>query len=233
MSKELIILTISAASIGFFHTILGPDHYVPFVAMARTGKWSQGKTVIITILCGLGHLLSSTLLGTIGIALGLGITRIGFFDSLRGGIAAWALIAFGLLYFIWGIKKAIRDSMHRHSHGDGTVHSHQHRKEHLHLHRDDKTLSLTPWVLFTIFFFGPCEPLIPLLIYPAANESLLSVVWVVAVFGFVTVITMLVVVLVLIKGVAFSPFKDFEKYAHSLAGAAICISGVTIQFLGV
>ena len=35
MTQELTVLTITAASIGFIHTILGPDHYLPFIVMAN------------------------------------------------------------------------------------------------------------------------------------------------------------------------------------------------------
>ena len=68
MNNELTILSITAASIGFIHTLIGPDHYLPFIVMGRAAKWSLTKTIIITFLSGIGHILSSVLLGFIGIA---------------------------------------------------------------------------------------------------------------------------------------------------------------------
>ena len=41
--KELTVLLISAASIGFFHTLFGPDHYLPFIVMGKARKWSVKK----------------------------------------------------------------------------------------------------------------------------------------------------------------------------------------------
>ena len=76
MTRELATLIATAASIGFFHTLVGPDHYLPFIVMAKSGKWSLFKTGCVTVLCGLGHVLSSILLGAIGIALGLAVTRV-------------------------------------------------------------------------------------------------------------------------------------------------------------
>ena len=35
MNIDLGLLLLTAASIGFIHTLLGPDHYLPFVAMWR------------------------------------------------------------------------------------------------------------------------------------------------------------------------------------------------------
>ena len=72
----MLILIATAASIGFFHTILGPDHYLPFIVMSRSGKWSVKKTMLVTLLCGLGHVLSSILLGVAGIALGVAVFRL-------------------------------------------------------------------------------------------------------------------------------------------------------------
>ena len=87
-------------------------------------------------------------------------------------------------------------------------------------------------MLFTIFVLGPCEPLIPLLMYPAAKRSLGGVILVAGVFGLVTVATMIGVVLVCTLGISRLPVKRIERYSHALAGAAVALSGMAIQFLG-
>jgi len=42
--------TITAASLAFVHTLLGSDHYLQFIVMARARKWTVYKTSLITIL---------------------------------------------------------------------------------------------------------------------------------------------------------------------------------------
>src|SRR3990167_6614934 len=116
LNQELLILSITAISIGFFHTLLGPDHYLPFIVMARARRWPLLKTGWVTLLCGIGHIMSSVLLGIIGAALGIAVTRLEILESFRGSLAAWALIAFGLVYFIWGLRQAIRNRPHAHLH---------------------------------------------------------------------------------------------------------------------
>ena len=111
--------------------------------------------------------------------------------------------------------------MHEHSHTDGHAHVH-----------DGQKAPLTPWILFTIFVFGPCEPLIPLLMYPAAESGLWATVLVAAVFSVATIGTMLTIVLVASWGVSFARLGRLERYTHALAGATICISGLAIHFLG-
>ncbi len=233
---ELTVITITAASIGLFHTLLGPDHYLPFIVMARARKWSLVKTTCITALCGAGHVLSSIVLGIIGIALGISINKLGAIESFRGGLAAWLLVAFGAGYFVWGLFRArkSRPHVHWHAHGDASmpIHKHTHSKGHLHLHKGEKAKNLTPWILFTIFVFGPCEPLIPLLIYPAAKSSTFGLVLVAGVFGVVTIATMLSIVILLSLGANLLPMGRLERYTHALAGATICLCGIAIRFLG-
>lgn len=235
MTNEMAILTATAATVGFFHTLLGPDHYLPFIVMAKANRWSKIKTAWITILCGIGHVGSSVVLGTVGIAFGIAVSHLQFLESFGGNIAAWLLIGFGLVYFIWGVRQAVlnKPHSHRHIHQNGTVHSHTHTHaaEHVHVHDQGKK-NMTPWILFTIFVLGPCEPLIPILMYPAAQKSIGGTVLVASVFSIVTILTMLSVVFVSLSGINLLPAKALERYMHALAGAAILFSGLGIQFLG-
>jgi ABC-type nickel/cobalt efflux system permease component RcnA len=236
ITPEVFILSATAASLGFFHTLFGPDHYLPFIVMSRARKWSLLKTMGITGLCGLGHIGSSVLLGTIGIALGAAVFKLEALESFRGNIAAWALIVFGLVYFAWGMRRAVRNRTHRHLHAhlDGTAHQHTHvhAEEHLHVHDQENRINITPWILFTIFVLGPCEPLIPLLMYPAAQKSLGGLVLVTTVFGGVTIATMTSIVLLSTLGINLIPMKKVERYTHALAGGAIFLCGISIVFLG-
>jgi sulfite exporter TauE/SafE len=204
--------------------------------MSKSGEWSKNKTFWVTLLCGIGHVGSSVIIGLIGIAFGIAVSKLVFIESFRGDIAAWLFTAFGLAYFIWGMKRAYKNKPHNHfhSHGDGVIHSHTHvhKEEHTHVHEDQNKPSLTPWVLFTIFVFGPCEPLIPLLMYPAAQRSSYGIAAVALTFGIVTISTMLSVVFISIRGIDLLPMKKLERYTHALAGAAICVSGLLIIVLG-
>ena len=235
MTSSLWLLCVTAASIGFLHTLFGPDHYLPFIVMKKARNWSFAKTLSITIACGLGHVLSSVVLGLIGIAAGIAIMKLEVFESFRGNIAAWALIGFGFAYFLWGVRMAIRNKPHTHIHvhDDEKKHSHHHSHVDVHSHvHEDKVKSITPWILFVVFVLGPCEPLIPILMYPAAKGSLMGLILVTSVFGIVTLATMTGIVVIVSFGIDLVPIKKIERYTHALAGAAICLSGMAIQFLG-
>ncbi len=236
MSSEFTALLVTAASLGCVHTILGPDHYLPFIVMARARNWSRARTLWITVLCGLGHIGSSVLLGLIGIAFGLAVSQLEGLESARGSIAAWLMIAFGLVYFVWGARRAYLNKPHSHVHlHEGGVehsHDHTHAEEHAHAHDKAAKANITPWVLFTIFVFGPCEPLIPILMYPAVQQSTGGLLLVTAVFGAATIVTMLSVVMAALSGIKLLPTVRLERYSHAIAGATILLCGVSIQFLG-
>lgn len=237
MTSETILLLSTAASVGVIHTLLGPDHYLPFVAMARAGSWSKRKALVVTTLCGLGHVIGSVVLGLVGIAFGLSLSRLEAFESSRGSYAAWALIAFGLLYMLWGVRRATRGHTHAHvhAHRDGKLHlhTHDHTGQHLHPHPQQSRKSVTPWVLFVIFLLGPCEALIPLLMFPAATQSTGALFLVVGTFGLATVGTMLATVFATLEGIDRIPLGRLERHAHTLAGLTILLCGVAIQFLGI
>lgn len=236
MTGELSALIITAVCVAFLHTILGPDHYLPFVMLSWARKWSAAKTLLVTVLCGAGHIAGSVLLGLIGVSLGLAVKKLQLFESVRGNFAAWLLIALGLMYLVWGLRKAYRNKPHEHGHTHASEaaheHTHNHFLEHTHIHDDKAAVSVAPWALFVLFVFGPCEPLIPILMYPAAKNSLSSLVVVTGVFALTTIGTMAGAVLLCRIGFSFSVLEHLRRFADAIAGATICLCGLTIQLLG-
>ncbi|MEN8194224.1 MAG: sulfite exporter TauE/SafE family protein [Bacteroidota bacterium] len=236
MDSQILVLAGAAASIGVIHTALGPDHYIPFIALSKSQNWSKLKTILVTSLSGLGHVGSSILIGVFGYLIGTSLFSLEALESIRGNVAGWSLIILGLLYTVWGIKKSFKKESHSHIHihTDGTAHTHSHNHEnstHAHIHKSGKS-DVTPWMIFLIFLFGPCEPLIPLLIYPAAEQNTFAVVLISLVFSISTIMTMLVIVFFGLYGLSFLPIAKINKHIHTLSGFSILICGVGIQFLG-
>jgi nickel/cobalt transporter (NicO) family protein len=235
-NTALATLSATAASIGFVHTIAGPDHYIPFIAMSRAGRWSLTKTTLITIACGLGHVASSVVIGIAGIAVArLTLERLEWFEAARGQLAGWLLLGFGLAYMSWGLRKAYRNKPHAHvhAHTDGTVHSHKHTHadEHVHPHNAEAPqANMTPWILFTIFVFGPCEALIPILMFPAADLGLWSTAIVTLAFALTTIGTMTAIVVAAHVGITRISIPWLERYAHAAAGFALAACGAGISW---
>jgi sulfite exporter TauE/SafE len=230
MNADLLALAISASTLSFLHTASGPDHYLPFVVLSRSKKWSLSKTIFWTAICGFGHIFSSLLIGAIGVLLGWQLARISWFQNVRGNFSGWCLLVFGLAYLAYGIWRAMKDSRHKHFDVYGSevyVYEHQHGQAIL----PNQRIRVTPWILFVLFVMGPSEPLLPLLFYSGSRHSSLEVGVLVIVFSITTVITMIAMVLVGIYGYSFFRTERIERYTHAIGGAVISICGTGMVFL--
>lgn len=213
MSESFIALVGASFSIAFFHA-LGPDHWMPFVMIGRARNWTKNRLMIITLAGALGHVGSSLLLGSIGIALGV-LTMVEGIEHMRHHMAIWLLIGFGVAYALWGLKHA--------------------RRPHSHSHDLDARLStrktVTIWTAFAVFFLGPCEPLIPLM-FLAVGESWAGVVIIGAIFSLVTVAVMMTLVYLAWKGASLVNLKSLERYTHTIAGVVIAATAGIVLVLG-
>jgi sulfite exporter TauE/SafE len=222
----------TAIGIASLHTVLGPDHYLPFIALSKAHNWSFGKTFMWVIICGCGHVWSSVLLGLGGALLGWNLSKISWLENVRGGMAGWALLLFGLLYCLWGLWRAWQNKSHKHfdTYQDGNIYVYEHK--HGQAVASAEKHKVTPWVMFIIFLLGPCEPMIPLLFVPAAKNSIAGMIILIAVYTLFTLITMLVMVLLGYYGLKLFKTEKLERYMHALGGLALFVSGAGILFMG-
>lgn len=202
-------LLLSTVMIAGLHALV-PDHWLPFVMLARAQNWSQSRLTAITFLGGLGHVASSLLIGVIGISLGIAMEKINLWESNRGNVAGLLLIGFGLLYTLWGIKNW------------GRKHSHELTTAKL----------VSSWTLFALVVFGPCEPLIPIFIAGSAF-GWMHVLTLSVVFGVTTILMMLLQVHLGVRGISLIASHRFERASDVVAGAVITLTGVGIRVLGV
>ena len=205
----------TAASLAIVHTLLGIDHSLPFVALGRARGWALGRTLLVTALCGAGHVASSVVIGAAGVGLGIATDALLWLESARGELAAALLIGFGLAYAAWAGCKGLRAR-------DGAR-----------SHRDSRGADrVTPWALFVLFVLGPCEPLIPLMVVPGMARDWLGVAAVVGVFGLLTIGVMLLAVAAAWRGVALLGAERIGRHADVAAGLVVAASGAAVLFLG-
>lgn len=231
MTPTLLALGLTAMTIAVAHTATGPDHYLPFIVLARSRKWGLLYTVFLTALCGFGHVLSSVILGLLGVFLGWQLDKIEWFQGFRGNTAGWALFLFGLAYLVYGLRTVWLNRPHKHFDVLGEdVYVYEHR--HGEFVMPGSRRLVTPWVLFAIFVMGPSEPLIPLLFYSGADRSVLEISVLISVFTISTILTMLAMVLIGLYGAHFFRTSLLERYAHVISGAVVTLCGAGITFLG-
>ena len=62
METTFIALLGTSIAVGFIHTLVGVDHYLPFIALGAAERWSLKKSLSWTTLCGVAHLGSTLVL---------------------------------------------------------------------------------------------------------------------------------------------------------------------------
>lgn len=145
ISFEFIPAILTGLTVAVLHASL-PTHWLPFVLAARTQKWSYKKTFSILMIAGLGHVVTTTLLGALVVWFGVEIhERYGF---ILVSVAASGVFLFGA----YNIFQHFRG--HKHSHCDNT---HPH-------HHDFNSTASDGWAvlsLLSLLTFSPCESFLP------------------------------------------------------------------------
>ena len=197
----------SGLLVAFFHAAL-PTHWLPFVLVGRGQGWGAGKTLTIAAGAGVGHTLSTMLLGVL--LTGAGIA----FEQRFGGMSPWivggVLVALGVFY-LW------RQALRRHGHA--------HAKPRL--FTSDRAAVLA---LLTLVTISPCEAFLPVYLsgvrYGWAGFVLLSLV-----LAGATIAGMVVFTGVSMIGVRRLPLALLERYEAGVLGAVLCALGVGIMLL--
>ncbi|MGK2860123.1 MAG: hypothetical protein ACSLFQ_23245 [Thermoanaerobaculia bacterium] len=216
MNQPLLLTLIAAAiTVAGLHS-LAPDHWAPFAALARARNWSAGRTVRVTIFCGLGHVTVSAVLGLVAIALGLQLIEA--LGTRMESIAGILLITFGLVYALWGFRTRAGHRLHGHSHSHFD-----------HIHDSERT---TAWSLFALFSVDPCVALLPILV-AAAPLGWVAVVSVVIAYELSTILSMISLVLLARAGVTRLRFHWLDHWGHAAAGAFIVLVGIVVGLLGI
>lgn len=224
MTRTSILLVLSACSTAITHALI-PDHWLPFVLMARLQKWSVRRAALLTGLAGLLHVLMSVVLGALAILIGSGSAqrlaeRVGRpLESLAGLL----LVVFGLAY---GILSHVREARAhgrggRHGEPDG-MHAHGHLLARWMRH------SRTGAALVVIVGISPCALLAPIL-FAAAADGPTPVAAAALAFASCTVLTMVVVVSLALHGMRRFELSFFTRWGDLASGLLLAAIGVALM----
>ncbi len=144
---SILPILLTGLFISVLHSML-PTHWLPFVMASRSQKWTWSKTQSILLIAGFGHIIMTTILGSVIFVLGLGVYH--NIQSYFIAIASSSIALFGG-YQIYQYKMG-----HKHSHCD---------HDHAHHHSDEfQTKSKDGWAilsLLSLLTFSPCESFLP------------------------------------------------------------------------
>jgi ABC-type nickel/cobalt efflux system permease component RcnA len=130
-----LVLVATVAVVGVLHTLV-PDHWAPIVVLARQRGWSVARTARAAALAGLGHVITTLLLGSLLWAAGASLAvRYAHLVSLA---AALGLLGFGLWIAYGGWREVRGRGAHAHA-GHAHLHRHDDGLEHVHWHEHRET----------------------------------------------------------------------------------------------
>lgn len=210
-------IAVTGLTVAFLHAAL-PTHWLPFVLAGRAQGWSRAKTLFVTLLAGLGHVLFTIVLGALITGLGLAIDA--RYETLLPWIASGLLITLGLYYLL-------RGDVHGHRHfGDA---QHQSGQEACAPPRGRGDAAIIG-SLMLVLTFSPCEAFLPVF---AAGVPFgwMGFVWLSAVLLGATLSGMLLFTWFTLMGLARFRLEALEHYEGRIVGSILILLAVLLLVL--
>lgn len=206
--ESLLAGTLLVAAV---HAVM-PTHWLSFVLVARAQRWTRQRMLRVVLLSGLGHVLTTSLVGLLAAALGKR-AAMALEEHLETPLPAMILMAFGLYYLVQGWRR----EGHRHC-------DHDHSKDTL---REDR---MAVGALFLEMTLSPCETLIPLFFAAGAMPWPDLLVMAVATSG-ITLLLMALLAAVGFSGYSRIAFPWLERNERFVVGTLLSLLGVFTYFV--
>ncbi len=233
MSRTALLLFLSSCSTAVIHALI-PDHWLPFALMARAQRWSEKRTAVLTGLAGSLHVLVSTLVGALAIAVGSvsvqGLAeRAGRSLDFLGGAL---LVVFGTAYGLWAHRREARAHAWGRTRPGPTDGAGEEGHVHVHGHLLERWFrgALTGSALVLIIGISPCALLVPIL-FAASAEGPSAILAAALGFALCTIGTMVSVALVATRGMKGLDLPLFTRYGDLASGALVAGIGLTLMLL--
>ncbi|HET6990378.1 MAG TPA: hypothetical protein VFJ43_03595 [Bacteroidia bacterium] len=208
-----------------------PNHWLPLLAVGKAEKWTHRELMEGTIISGFAHTLSTVLIGiVVGI---IGYKLSSSYGIISGIVAPAILVVLGIIYVILDLS------------GKGG-HGHSHSHDHVHVDKKSEKVNVdfnsfsivqkkkTKWaVLSTLslgMFLTPCAEIEAY--YFKASTIGWTGIWIVsAVYTFITVGGMMLLVYLGMKGVKHLNFHYMEHHEKRITGIVLIAVGLLTYFV--
>jgi nickel/cobalt transporter (NicO) family protein len=204
---------IGSLVLSLIHALI-PNHWIPFIAISKTEKWSQRQTLWATAITGISHTFSTII---IGIAVGIaGYKLSASYHFVTSVAAPLILMGLGVIYMILEIK------------------GHHHHHEHVSTSTLDKT-GRSKWKtvvmsLSIAMFLTPCIE-IEAYYFQAGTIGWLGIVIVSAVYLLITLVVMLLLVYLGIQGIQTFNSHFLEHHEKGITGIVLLALGLLACFV--
>lgn len=197
--------------LSIIHALI-PNHWIPLIAISKTEKWSNKETLYATFITGFSHTISTIF---IGIIVGFVGIRLSVSYSYITRIAApIILLVIGIIYFLIDLKT----SHHHHFEIDNQQSG----------NKKSKYAIITS--LSIVMFLTPCIE-IEAYYFQASTIGWLGILLVSLVYLLITLIIMLALVFLGLKGV--NKFKShyLEYHGKRITGIALIVLAFIAYFI--
>lgn len=191
-----------------------PNHWLPLIALGKTEKWTQNQTLWATVITGVAHTLSTIIIGIIVGLIGYKLSA--KYSLISETIAPAILIGLGLIYI------ALDFRIHHHHHDIKPI-------------VNDQAKSKSRWVailtsLSVAMFLTPCIE-IEAYYFQAGTIGWIGIFIVSVVYLLTTLVVMLSLVSLGIKGVSTFKSDFFEHHERGITGAVLVALGLLAFFV--
>lgn len=206
----MLQLLFGSLLLSLVHAVI-PNHWLPVVAIGKAEKWSQKETLMVAGISGFAHTLSTVI---VGIVIGsIGITLSSNYEVISEKIAPALLIVLGLVYLI---IDRFNNKKHNHDIDAGKVNN-----------RSKWAIIVS---LALAMFLSPCLE-IEAYYFQAAAAGWTGILMVSAVYVFITVAGMLLLVYLASKGVRAIHSHFLDHHEKLLSGIVLILLGVFALFV--
>ncbi|KAK8963521.1 hypothetical protein KSP40_PGU004624 [Platanthera guangdongensis] len=185
------------ATVSLLHSFI-PTHWLPFSIVGRAQKWTLTRTLLVTALGAVLHVVSTSLLGIAAVTMANTIAG----EETVHRLASLLLVLLGgsyVLLFAFG--------------KGGHSHSHNHPME---------KMAVAGLVLVPAL--SPCATTLPVFLTVGNSSSMMVLVIIVLLFSTITVMTSLVALS--FYGASQIKFHWVEHYDKLLVGSVLCLVGI-------
>ena len=191
-----------------------PNHWLPLIAVGKTEKWTKSQTLWATVITGVAHTLSTIMIGVIVGLIGYKLSA--KYSSISETIAPAILIALGLAYVLLDMRK------HHHHH------EFEQAAKHAKSGRSRRIAILTS--LSIAMFLTPCFE-IEAYYFQAGTIGWAGIFIVSAVYLFITVAIMLLLVSLGLKGAGRLKSGFLEHHEKRVTGIVLVLLGILALFV--
>ena len=205
----MIQIILGSILLSLVHALI-PNHWLPLVAVAKSERWNRSETLLATGIAGFAHTLSTILVGIVVGLIGYELSE--KYSAFISIVAPSVLVLLGIIYIVFN-----------------TGHTHLDYSSKVQKNKNRRKISIISSLAFAMFF-SPCIE-IEAYYFSAGEFGVVGIGVVSAIYLSVTVLGMLLLVDLGLRGVKRIKSHFLEHNEKKLTGVILIVLGIAAYFV--